>query len=328
MSLSIRPLALTDREELAALVEANLPALERGLSILERRFPAGQVPVDLVAVDARKRLVLLILGSGSNPAMLLQGLEAYAWCRENGALLGRLLPDARIDPAAPPRLFLLAPRFSDSLRRTARYLGPVSPVLVECRCLEVNGERGICFEPVEASFFELREKLKNHRQVHCHHLALGASDSTGNMVHRGSSDMFFLAKTEKESSQYKPDELEKVEIQTLDHFCRDHGINKISYLKIDTEGNDLEVLKGAENMLQEQRIDLVEVEAGMHPGNTRHVPFEVLKKHLEQRQYFVFALYEQMYEWSENAPHLRRTNPVFISRRAIEANKKTNNRHG
>ena len=151
MSLSIRPLVLTDREELAALVEANLPALEGGLSILERRFPAGQVPVDLVAVDARERLVLLILGSGSNPAMLLQGLEAYGWCRENGALLGRLLPGAGIDAATPPRLFLLAPRFSDSLRRTARYLGPVSPVLVECRCLEVNGERGICFEPVEGN---------------------------------------------------------------------------------------------------------------------------------------------------------------------------------
>ncbi|MBI3030230.1 MAG: hypothetical protein HYY64_12025 [Candidatus Rokubacteria bacterium] len=149
MTLSIRPLALTDREELAALVEANLSALEGGLSVLERRFPAGQVPVDLVAVDARERLVLVILGSGSNPAMLLQSLEAYAWCRENGALLGRLLPGVRIDPAAPPRLFLLAPRFSDSLRRTARYLGPLSPVLVECRCLEVNGERGICFEPVE-----------------------------------------------------------------------------------------------------------------------------------------------------------------------------------
>lgn len=151
MSLSIRPLGLTDREELAALVEANLPALEEGVSVLERRFPAGQVPVDLVAADSRERLVLIILGSGSNPALLLQGLEAYGWCRENGALLGRLLPGAGIDTAVPPRLFLLAPRFSDSLRRTARYLGPLSPVLVECRCLEVNGERGICFEPVEGN---------------------------------------------------------------------------------------------------------------------------------------------------------------------------------
>ncbi len=151
MSLSIRPLALTDREELASLVEANLPAIEGGLSLLQRRFPAGQVPVDLVAVDARERLVLLVLGSGSNPAMLLQGLEAYGWCRDNGALLGRLFPGAGIDTATPARLFLLAPRFSDSLRRTARYLGPVSPVLVEYRCLLVNGVRGICFEPVEGS---------------------------------------------------------------------------------------------------------------------------------------------------------------------------------
>ena len=151
MSLSIRSLALTDREEMASLVEANLPGLEEGLSVLERRFPAGQVPVDLVVTDSRERLVLVILGSGSNPALLLQGLEAYGWCRENGALLARLLPGARIDTAVPPRLFLLAPRFADSLRRTARYLGPLSPVLVECRCLEVNGERGICFEPVEGN---------------------------------------------------------------------------------------------------------------------------------------------------------------------------------
>lgn len=188
------------------------------------------------------------------------------------------------------------------------------------------GAQIFCFEPVEATYLELRERLKSHRQVHCYHLALGASDSTGNMVHRGSSDMFFLAKTGKES-QYQPDELEEVQILTLDHFCRDHAIQKISYLKIDTEGNDLEVLKGADGMLKENRIDLVEVEAGMHPGNTRHVPFEVLKKHLEQRQYFVFALYEQMEEWSEDAPHLRRTNPVFVSRRAIEANKKVGPGH-
>ena len=151
MSLSIRPLALTDREEMVSLVETNLAALEGGLSVLERRFPAGQVPVDLVAVDARARLVLLILGSGSNPALLLQGLEAYGWCRENGALLQRLLPGATIDTAAAPRLFLLAPRFADSLRRTARYLGALAPVLVECHCLEVNGVRGICFEPVEGN---------------------------------------------------------------------------------------------------------------------------------------------------------------------------------
>lgn len=149
--LSIRPVTLTDREELVSLVEANLDALEGGLSLLTRRFPAGQVPVDLLARDVRGRLVLCVFGSGSNPAMLLQALEAYGWCRENAPLLGRLLPDANIDTAIPPRLLLLAPRFSDRLPRAARLLGSLSLVLVECRCLEVDGVRGICFELVEGS---------------------------------------------------------------------------------------------------------------------------------------------------------------------------------
>ncbi|MBI4590849.1 MAG: hypothetical protein HY725_18655 [Candidatus Rokubacteria bacterium] len=148
-SLSLRAVPLTDREELASLVEANLPALEPGLSLLDRRFPAGEVPVDLLALDPRRRLVLCLIGSGSNPAMLLQALEAYGWCRENGPMLGRLFPDARIDTALPARIYLLAPRFTDRVRRTARSLGPLSPVLVESRCLEVNGARGVCFEPVE-----------------------------------------------------------------------------------------------------------------------------------------------------------------------------------
>lgn len=149
--LSVRPVTLTDREELVSLVEANLEALEEGLSLLDRRFPAGQVPVDLLARDARGRLVFCLFGSGSNPAMLLQALEAYGWCRENAALLGRLFPEANIDTAVPPRLLLLAPRFSDRLPRTARLLGPLSLALVECRCVEVDGVRSVCFEPVEGS---------------------------------------------------------------------------------------------------------------------------------------------------------------------------------
>lgn len=149
MSVIVRALAVTDREELGSLLEANLSALDPGLSLLDRHFPAGEAPVDLLALDAGGRLVLCLLGSGSNAAVLVRALEAYGWCRENGTLLRRLFPAARIDTEAPPRLYLLAPRFSDGLRRTARHFGPLSPALVECRCLEVNGARAICLERVE-----------------------------------------------------------------------------------------------------------------------------------------------------------------------------------
>ena len=74
-SPSIRSLPVRDPEELAFLVEENLPALEPGLSLLGRRFPAGRVLVDFLAQDARERLVLLMLGSGSDAAMLVQALD-------------------------------------------------------------------------------------------------------------------------------------------------------------------------------------------------------------------------------------------------------------
>jgi len=115
---------------------------------------------------------------------------------------------------------------------------------------------------------------------------------------------------------------EDVNIVTLDDYCRAKSIGKVNYLKIDTEGGDLEVLRGGEGMLQEQRIDFVEVEAGMNADNKRHVPFEILKDYLESRGYPLFGVYEQVPEWPTKEPHLRRTNPVFISRRMIEMNRR------
>ena len=116
---------------------------------------------------------------------------------------------------------------------------------------------------------------------------------------------------------------ESVDIVTLDEFCHSKRIDQVNYLKIDTEGGDLEVLKGAVNMLTEQRIDLVEVETGMNPRNSRHVPFEAIKKFLESHGYFIFGIYEQVSEFPTGEPHLRRTNPLFISHRTIEMNRKS-----
>ena len=119
-NLFVRPLAVTDGNQLASLVEGHLSALEPGLTLLERRFPAGEVLVDFLAQDARGRIVLCVLGSGSTSVMLVQAIDAYGWCCENGALLERLFPGVTLHVTAPPRLFLLAPRFSDGVRRTAR----------------------------------------------------------------------------------------------------------------------------------------------------------------------------------------------------------------
>ena len=50
-----------------------------------------------------------------------------------------------------------------------------------------------------------------------------------------------------------------VKTNTLDNFCEENNIKKISVLKIDTEGSEMKVLNGGKNILQKTQIILVEI---------------------------------------------------------------------
>jgi len=52
----------------------------------------------------------------------------------------------------------------------------------------------------------------------------------------------------------------KVQTRTLDNFCYEKNINNIDVLKIDTEGNELNVLKGAKKLLEKSNINIIYTE--------------------------------------------------------------------
>jgi FkbM family methyltransferase len=51
---------------------------------------------------------------------------------------------------------------------------------------------------------------------------------------------------------------ERVRTDTVDHYCREQNIPRIDLLKIDTEGHDLAVLRGAQEMLERERIGVAQ----------------------------------------------------------------------
>ena len=51
-----------------------------------------------------------------------------------------------------------------------------------------------------------------------------------------------------------------VKTQTIDNFCSENKINYIHLLKLDTEGNEFNILKGAENLLSENKIKAIYTE--------------------------------------------------------------------
>ncbi|MCK5059864.1 MAG: FkbM family methyltransferase [Candidatus Pacebacteria bacterium] len=55
-------------------------------------------------------------------------------------------------------------------------------------------------------------------------------------------------------------EQEQVNLTTIDDFCKEHNIQRIHLLKLDVEGHELKVLKGAEKMFP--YIDCIQFEFG------------------------------------------------------------------
>tara|TARA_B110000285_G_scaffold232660_2_gene304305 strand:- start:1489 stop:2253 length:765 start_codon:yes stop_codon:yes gene_type:complete len=121
-----------------------------------------------------------------------------------------------------------------------------------------------CFEPNAPAFEELKKiKLKN---IFLNNLALGDKEKiqTFNNYPKTSSSSFY--RIDKKSSIYEINKefySSNVKIITLDKYIEDSKIDKIDILKIDTQGFEVSVLKGAINAIKDKRIDFIETEINL-----------------------------------------------------------------
>src|SRR5262249_27827508 len=55
---------------------------------------------------------------------------------------------------------------------------------------------------------------------------------------------------------------ETITLDTLDRYAAQNGVAEIDYLKIDVEGHELAVLRGARGLIRDRRISVVQMEYG------------------------------------------------------------------
>ena len=105
----------------------------------------------------------------------------------------------------------------------------------------------------------------------------------------------------------------EVESTTLDALARTFAAPRISLLKIDVEGYEPQVLAGAAGLLAARAIDMIYVEAGMNPDGRQQAYYRDIEDLLRGHGYRLFRIYEQMHEWLDDSPLLRRVNLAFMS---------------
>lgn len=155
------------------------------------------------------------------------------------------------------------------------------------------------FEPVASSFNELRKNVSNDKNIFLEQLALG------DLVEKRSIRLFdeysaLNSLKEELMNHHSNAKVEEIYVTTIDKYCKEKGIDRIDLLKIDTEGYELNVLRGAENMLATKSIGMIYCEVGFQGNNTRNTGFSILCEWLDKKDYFFFGLYQLVSDgWSE-----------------------------
>jgi FkbM family methyltransferase len=138
------------------------------------------------------------------------------------------------------------------------------------RYLEFSDEAKIhCFEPTPAHLETLRKRFHGSPRVHVHDCGLGSIPGTMTMhINRMQDTNSLLESTligaTSDKSCETVGEIE-IEIRTLDEECRRLGLGSIDLLKLDVQGFELEVLRGASGLLNDRKIQVIYTETYFKP---------------------------------------------------------------
>lgn len=159
------------------------------------------------------------------------------------------------------------------------------------------------FEPSPAVFTLLMSAHKLDTRVTCHQLALGTlqgslpfeprpdDDKLGRLLHNTSPTAIH------------------VDVTTVDAVLDKLGITHVALLKTDTEGHELDVLRGAAGSLQEGRISSILVESTLGPSTDRHISLSAISEELQPLGFELFGVYDMGYDRHTGA--MRFCNALF-----------------
>lgn len=163
-------------------------------------------------------------------------------------------------------------------------------------------------EPINKTYNTLVQNTKAHKNIINHNFAFGDLNQNIKVSYITNSGENSLIKEVNES--IKSENKQLVNITTVDDFIAKYKIEHIDLMKIDTEGFDYKVLKGAEKALKEKKIDFIVCEVGFL-YDKRHGNFEEINDFLYKNDYWLSGFYDNYY-WGTRYILHGFTNAMYI----------------
>lgn len=154
---------------------------------------------------------------------------------------------------------------------------------VGCKCY--------CFEPIPVTYILLKRNIELNQIANIIAEPIAVSNESGviNMCRENytlAGSRVFAKEQNKVNAHSHYYTVKRV---TIDSYVKEMNIGKIDMIKIDCEGHDLQVLKGAVDTIKKYSPDILcEIHFTGGQGYTAYEAFTFLKKRLEYRCCFGF----------------------------------------
>ena len=148
-----------------------------------------------------------------------------------------------------------------------------------------NCKKILCFEGNRKTYLNAKKKLKDYKNVKIFNYSISSKNKYGYLYEYKKKSISSLQNLNANSPYYKQKNIlidltkvkrKKVKIRKLDSFIK--YIKKIDLLKIDVEGHELEVLKGAKKILKNTNILLIEIHnSDQYKNYSKNKIFKIIK---------------------------------------------------
>ncbi|MDD8018875.1 MAG: FkbM family methyltransferase [Bacteroidota bacterium] len=154
------------------------------------------------------------------------------------------------------------------------------------------------FEPLKKSFTKLQKNNSANKKITLFNFALG-DEEKDSIINRNdyspSSSLLPLTDLHKEAFPMTENVVgEKIQIRLLDNIASHLNLNKKILLKIDVQGYELNVLRGAERTLK--AVDVILTETSFFELYKNQPLFDDMYTFLSQRGFQYFGSLEQLYD--------------------------------
>jgi len=146
------------------------------------------------------------------------------------------------------------------------------------------------FEPVPQTFDKLSQAVKHREGIAAVNSALGEKPGSVFINLTDNSQTATILATSSASNSVS------IPVETIDRFAKTNGIETIDLLKIDVEGYEMQVLKGAEKLFHEASVRYVFAECVLKvDAVSPHTTFFELDKYLNEHGFCFFNYYAESF---------------------------------